>query len=151
MKKIINKPEDYTEEFVRGIIKAHSDQYKLLNDDYRMLIRSNSKDEPKVGIVTAGGSGHLPLFLGYVGENMLDGCAVGNVFASPSSSKMEELIRYCDSGKGVLCLYGNYGGDNLNFEMATEMVEFDDIETIQIRVKMILLAQVKIKKIHVEV
>ena len=135
MKKIINKPEDYTEEFVRGIIKAHSDQYKLLNDDYRMLIRSNSKDEPKVGIVTAGGSGHLPLFLGYVGENMLDGCAVGNVFASPSSSKMEELIRHCDSGKGVLCLYGNYGGDNLNFEMATEMVEFDDIETIQIRVK----------------
>jgi dihydroxyacetone kinase-like protein len=60
---------------------------------------------------------------------MLDGCAIGNVFASPSSQKMADMIRACDSGKGVLCLFGNYGGDVMNFEMAREMVEFDDIKT----------------------
>ena len=135
MKKIINKPEDYTREFMDGIVKAHSDKYALLNDDFRMLIRKDNPKKDKVGIVTAGGSGHLPLFLGYVGEKMLDGCAVGNVFASPAASKMEDLIRECDFGKGVLCLYGNYGGDNMNFNMATEMTDFDDIETVKIAVK----------------
>lgn len=135
MKKIINKPEDYTKDFVEGLIKAHSDKYQLLDDDFRMLIRKENPKTDKVGIVTAGGSGHLPLFLGYVGDKMLDGCAIGNVFASPSSSKMEKLIRECDYGKGVLCLYGNYGGDNMNFDMATEMTDFDDIKTLKIAVK----------------
>ena len=72
-----------------------------------MLISTHPKKEGKVGIVTAGGSGHLPLFLGYVGQGMIDGCAVGEVFASPSAEKMADMIRACDSGAGVLYLYGN--------------------------------------------
>jgi dihydroxyacetone kinase-like protein len=60
---------------------------------------------------------------------MLDGCAIGNVFASPSSQKMADMIRACDSGAGVLCLFGNYGGDVMNFEMAREMTDFEDIKT----------------------
>ena len=90
------------------------------------------RKEGKVGIVTAGGSGHLPLFLGYVGQGMLDGCAVGEVFASPSSGKMADMIRACDSGAGVLCLYGNYNGDIFNFLLACEDVEFDGIVTWQL-------------------
>jgi dihydroxyacetone kinase-like protein len=129
MKKIINKPEDFVNEMMDGIIAAYGDRVRLLNGDKRILLSAYPKKEGKVGIVTAGGSGHLPLFLGYVGQGMLDGCAVGNVFASPSSQKMADMIRACDSGAGVLCLFGNYGGDVMNFEMAREMVDFDDIKT----------------------
>jgi dihydroxyacetone kinase-like protein len=129
MRKIINKPENFVDETVDGIIAAYGDKLKLLNNDRRVILSAYPKKEGKVGIVTAGGSGHLPLFLGYVGQGMLDGCAVGNVFASPSSQKMADLIRACDFGKGVLCLFGNYGGDVMNFEMARETVDFDDIKT----------------------
>lgn len=131
MKKIINKKEDYVKELVNGIAKAHSDKVKLLNDDFRILVKKE-KSQDKVGLVTGGGSGHLPLFLGYVGEGMLDACAIGNVFASPSSKKMYEAIKYVDSGKGVLCVYGNYGGDKMNFSMARDESSFDDIEVEEV-------------------
>lgn len=135
MKKILNSPQDFVRETVEGICLAYPGQVKMLNDDFRMLVRADkSRKKDKVGIVTAGGSGHLPVFLGYVGEGLLDGCAIGDVFASPSASKMADLIRACDSGKGVLCLYGNYGGDKMNFAMATEEVEFDDIKTSSVLV-----------------
>jgi dihydroxyacetone kinase len=88
-----------------------------------------------VGIVTAGGSGHLPVFLGYVGKGLLDGCTAGEVFASPAAAKMADMIRACDRGNGVLCLYGNYNGDIFNFRMACEEVEFDDIRTKSVLVK----------------
>jgi dihydroxyacetone kinase-like protein len=129
MRKIINKAENFVDEVMDGIIAAYGGQVKFLNGDRRMLISNYPQKEGKVGIVTGGGSGHLPLFLGYVGQGMLDGCAVGNVFASPSSQKMADLIRACNFGAGVLCLFGNYGGDKMNFEMAREQVEFDDIKT----------------------
>jgi dihydroxyacetone kinase-like protein len=129
MRKIINKPENFVDETMDGIIAAYGDKLKLLNNDRRIILSAYPQKDGKVGIVTAGGSGHLPLFLGYVGQGMLDGCAVGNVFASPSSQKMADLIRACNFGKGVLCLFGNYGGDVMNFEMARETVDFDDIKT----------------------
>ncbi len=53
----------------------------------------------------------------------------------PSSQKMFEMIKACDRGSGVLCLYGNYGGDNLNFDMACEMADFEDVKTLTVRVK----------------
>lgn len=129
MRKIMNQPENFVDETMEGIIAAYGDKVRLLNGDKRILLTNSSVEKGKVGIVTAGGSGHLPVFLGYVGQGMLDGCAVGNVFASPSAQKMADMIRACDYGSGVLCLYGNYGGDKMNFEMAIEMVDFDDIET----------------------
>lgn len=129
MKKIMNQPERFVDEVMDGIVLAYGDQVGFLNGDRRILVSKAPVCEGKVGIVTAGGSGHLPVFLGYVGAGMLDGCAVGNVFASPSAQKMEALIRACDKGGGVLCLYGNYGGDRLNFDMACEAADFDDIKT----------------------
>lgn len=129
MKKIINAPADFVQETVEGIIAAYGDRLTLLDGDFRMMMTKKPRRDGKVGIVTGGGSGHLPLFLGYVGDGMVDGCAVGNVFASPSSGKMADLIRACSCGGGVLCLYGNYGGDNMNFKMACDEAEFDDIET----------------------
>lgn len=134
MKKIINDPKNFVSETISGIIAAHGDKLKLLNDDYHVVLSNYPVKPGKVGIVTGGGSGHLPVFLGYVGDGMLDACVVGNVFASPSAGKMEAAIRACDFGSGVLCLFGNYSGDGLNFDMACEAVNFDDIETREVRV-----------------
>jgi len=136
MKKIINKAENFVDEMMEGIALAYGDKVEFLNGDKRVLISKYGAKDGKVGIVTAGGSGHLPVFLGYVGKGMLDGCAVGNVFASPSAQKMADMIKACDRGSGVLCLYGNYGGDKLNFEMACETVDFEDnIKTATVLVK----------------
>ncbi|HSK68974.1 MAG TPA: dihydroxyacetone kinase subunit DhaK [Candidatus Limnocylindria bacterium] len=135
MKKLLNKPEDFVNETMEGIVAAYGDRVKTLEGDNRVLLSNYPAREGKVGIVTGGGSGHLPVFLGYVGKGLLDGCAVGNVFASPSSQRMAAMIKACDRGAGVLCLYGNYGGDNLNFDMACETVELeDDIRTRTVRV-----------------
>ncbi len=134
MKKVMNEADRFVDEMVEGILLAYGDRLRCPGDDRRIILRNPPAAEGKVGIVTGGGSGHLPVFLGYVGEGMLDGCAVGNVFASPSSQKMADMIRACDRGAGVLCLYGNYGGDNLNFDMACETLEFDDIKTATVRV-----------------
>lgn len=121
-------PENFVDEMLEGILAAHADKLKT-PDNNRIVLRVQEKDKGKVSVVTGGGSGHLPLFLGYVGKGLLDGCAVGNVFASPSSDTMADMIRACDKGAGVLCLFGNYGGDKMNFRSACDDVEFDGIET----------------------
>ncbi|MDO4343273.1 MAG: dihydroxyacetone kinase subunit DhaK [Eubacteriales bacterium] len=129
MKKLINLPENFEKEMLEGITAAHKGKVKLLEANDRVLVSEYPAIEGKVGIVTGGGSGHLPVFLGYVGQGLLDACAVGNVFASPSAQTMADAIRAADRGNGVLCLYGNYGGDCLNFDMACEIADMEDIET----------------------
>ncbi|MDR2649264.1 MAG: dihydroxyacetone kinase subunit DhaK [Clostridiales bacterium] len=135
MKKFLNNPEAFVDETLEGILLAHPDKLKALPDTPRVIIRADSVKPGKTGIITGGGSGHLPTFLGYVGQGMLDACAVGNVFASPSAQVMYNGIKAVDQGAGVLCLYGNYGGDRMNFDMACEMADMDDIICEQIRVK----------------
>jgi len=125
MKKIMNRPEDYVKEMLEGIYIAHPEKITFTGDDIHCLVAVNKK-EGKVGIATGGGSGHLPLFLGYVGKGMLDGCSVGDVFQSPSAEQMLEVTREIDSGAGVLYIYGNYNGDIFNFDMAAEMAEFEE-------------------------
>lgn len=125
MKKIINKPENYVTEMLEGLYTAHPDLITYTGDDLHCLVTANKK-EGKVGIATGGGSGHLPLFLGYVGKGMLDGCSVGDVFQSPSAEQMLAVTKYIDSGAGVLYIYGNYNGDIFNFDMAAEMADFEE-------------------------
>ena len=131
MKKIINNPSDFVEESIDGLIKSHPNIYALAKDNNRVIMRAN-KASKKVGIVTGGGSGHLPVFTGYVGKGFLDACAIGSVFASPSVEQMVSAIKNADNGNGVLCILGNYGGDVMNFEMACEMVEAEGIKTKKI-------------------
>lgn len=128
MKKILNNPEKYTEDMLRGIYAAHPDMVKYVNDDVHCYCTAK-KVPGKVAIITGGGTGHLPLFLGYVGEGLLDGCGVGNVFQSPSSEQIYEISKEVEAGAGILFLYGNYTGDIMNFDMAAELLEMDDIET----------------------
>ena len=125
MKKIMNDPENYLQEMLEGIYIAHPDLVTYTNNDRQCLISAKTK-EGKVGIATGGGSGHLPLFLGYVGEGMLDGCSVGDVFQSPSAEQMLEVTKAIDKGAGVLYIYGNYNGDIFNFDMAAEMADFEE-------------------------
>ncbi len=131
MKKIINNPGNFVEESIDGLIKSHPDIYVLAKDNNRVVTRAK-KASNKVGIVTGGGSGHLPVFTGYVGKGFLDSCAIGSVFASPSVDQMVSAIKNADNGNGVLCIIGNYGGDVMNFEMACEMVEAEGIKTKKI-------------------
>ena len=124
MKKILNSASDYVDEMLSGLVLAHPDYYA--QPVPRVIVRAGGAKSGKVGIVTGGGSGHLPIFTGYVGAGLLDGCAIGDVFASPSSEQMAETIRQVNGDAGVLCLYGNYGGDVMNFDMACEMVDLED-------------------------
>ncbi|MEM1078992.1 MAG: dihydroxyacetone kinase subunit DhaK [Pseudomonadota bacterium] len=128
MKKILNNPEDYVDEMLAGLTAAHPEYYRLHGESGKVVARATPGKAGKVGIVTGGGSGHLPVFTGYVGTGLLDACAIGDVFASPSAEQMADAIRAADTGAGVLRLYGNYGGDVMNFDMAGDLVEFDDIE-----------------------
>lgn len=128
MKKILNNPVDYVDEMLEGMVAAHPETYA--QPVRRVIARAAGAKKGKVGIVTGGGSGHLPIFTGYVGTGLLDACAIGDVFASPSAEQMAEAIRLADGGAGVLRLYGNYGGDVMNFDMAGEMAEMEhDIRT----------------------
>jgi dihydroxyacetone kinase-like protein len=129
MKKIINEPAAFVDEFLEGILLAHPTLVKTPADDIRVLVRADAPVAGKVGIVTGGGSGHLPLFKGYVGRGLCDGVAIGNVFSSPSSAQVLAATKAVDGGAGVLYLYGNYGGDVFNFDLATDMAELEGIET----------------------
>lgn len=125
MKKIINRPEDYVTQMLEGLYIAHPDMITYTGNDLHCLVTARPV-AGKVGIATGGGSGHLPLFLGYVGKGMLDGCSVGDVFQSPSAGQMLAVTRKIDSGAGVLYIYGNYNGDIFNFDMAAEQADFED-------------------------
>lgn len=129
MKKLLNDPLAYVTEMLDGLCAAHPAFYRNVGSDGRVIARPEAPIQGKVGIVTGGGSGHLPVFTGYVGPGLLDACAIGEVFSSPNVDQMVEAIKAADGGAGVLCLFGNYGGDVMNFEMAAEMVDFDDIST----------------------
>jgi dihydroxyacetone kinase-like protein len=134
VKKILNDPHAFVDEMLDGLYKAHPTQVTFVNDP-RALVRADAPVEAKVALATGGGSGHLPVFLGYVGRGMLDGCAVGDVFNSPSSEQMLEVTRRIHGGKGVLYIYGNYGGDVMNFDMATELADMEGIEVRTVLVR----------------
>lgn len=126
MKKLMNAPADYVDEMLEGLTAAHP---ALVRDGQagRVIRRAAGMRQGKVGIASGGGSGHLPLFTGYVGHGLLDTCSIGNVFEGPNVGSCIEAISLANGGRGVLRLYGNYGGDRMNFDMAGEMLEDDGI------------------------
>ena len=126
MKKMLNRPADFVTEMLDGLIKAHPTRLAF-EHDLHCIVRADAPVKGKVALATGGGSGHLPVFLGYVGRGMLDGCAVGDVFASPSAETMLAVTKRIDGGKGVVYIYGNYGGDVMNFDMAAETADMEGI------------------------
>jgi len=126
MQRIINNPNDVVNDMINGFIKAHKDIIKKTENN-RVLKYKKAPIKNKVGIVTGGGSGHKPAFIGYIGENMVDAVAIGEIFSSPTAKAFYDAFKAADSGKGVACLYGNYAGDNMNVRMAIKMAEKDDM------------------------
>lgn len=126
MKKLINDSKNVVEEMVEGYVKAHPNHIKQLPENDRSLVTARKTRDGKVGVLIGGGSGHEPGFMGYVGDGMADGVAVGNIFASPSPDPILEVTKAIDKGAGVVYLYGNYAGDVMNFGMAAEMADLEE-------------------------
>ena len=120
MQRIINLPENVVEDMLEGFLKTHTDLV-VRTENPRVVKYKDATVEGKVGVVTGGGSGHKPAFIGYIGKNMVDAVAVGEVFSSPTAKAFYDAFKEVDSGKGVACLYGNYAGDNMNVKMASDM------------------------------
>lgn len=124
MKKLMNSPSDYVDDSLSGLVLAYPDLVRE-GKTGRTIVRRNGVRKGKVAIVTGGGSGHLPLFCGYLGDGLLDACAVGNVFEGPALQSCIDAIDMANGGAGVLLLFGNYGGDRMNFDMASKMARAD--------------------------
>lgn len=127
MSRIVNNPDFVVEDMLEGFVKAHADLVEA-TDNKKVLKYKCAPVEGKVGIVTGGGSGHKPAFIGYIGKNMCDAVAAGEIFSSPTAQAFYDAIKAADAGKGVACLYGNYAGDNMNVKMAMKMAKRDGIE-----------------------
>jgi dihydroxyacetone kinase-like protein len=132
MKKLINDPFQVTVESIEGYVKAYPDIVRLVSP--HVVARRNAPVSGKVGVVIGGGSGHEPLFLGWVGYGMADAAVLGEVFAAPSPPLILEATRAADGGSGVLYVYGNYSGDNMNFDMASETARGEGVQTETVRV-----------------
>jgi len=132
MKKILNQNSDVVAESMKGFLAAYGRYFEAVPDTNCFVYKNRRKD--KVALVIGGGSGHEPLFSGFVGKGLADASANGNVFASPNPQAILETAKAVDEGKGVLFIYGNYAGDNLNFDMAEELCDFEDIKTAHVRV-----------------
>ena len=127
MRKVINKPECVVDEMLCGYVRCMADSVRG-TDNPRVLKYKHAPVPNKVGIVTGGGSGHKPAFIGYIGRNMVDAVAAGEIFSSPPAQMFHDAFKAANAGKGVACLYGNYAGDNMNVKMAIAMAKAEGIE-----------------------
>lgn len=126
MNRVINDPDQVVEDMLQGILLAHPElaQYEA---NPRVIRKRRLSQAGQVGIVTGGGSGHEPAFLGYVGPGLVDAVAVGEIFSSPTAKSFFDAFRAADQGAGVACLYGNYAGDNMNVKLAMKMAASKDM------------------------
>lgn len=121
MQRILNNPDNIVDEMLEGFLKTHSDIVEATGNP--RVVKVKNIPEGKVGVVTGGGSGHKPAFIGYVGKNLCDAVAVGEICSSPTAVAFLDAAKAADQGKGVACLYGNYSGDNMNVKMAVKMAK----------------------------
>lgn len=131
-KKILNRDvENVVEENLTGFLMAYKKYYKKVGEYNAFKYKGQRKD--KVALVIGGGSGHEPLFPGYCGAGLADAVACGNICASPNPELITKAAQAVDQGKGVLFVYNNYAGDNLNFDMAEEMCRAEGMKTAHVR------------------
>lgn len=126
MKKIMNDPSQIVDEMVAGFVKTHDDLVELIPDTF--AVKRKNQPDGKVALVSGGGSGHEPTHAGFVGQGMLSAAVFGQVFTSPTPDQIEAAIKGVDRGAGTLLIIKNYSGDVMNFEMAQEIAEMDDVK-----------------------
>lgn len=127
MQKLYNDPANVVDESITGFVKCYH-TFVEKTDCARTLKYTKAPVIDKVGVVTGGGSGHDPAFMGYIGKNMLDAVAIGDIFTPPSVESFCTAFKAADAGKGVICLFGNYPKDIANVEAAIELVKTDGID-----------------------
>jgi len=133
VKKLINDPNLVTAETTEGLALAFPLYIRKL-EGLAAVVRRDAPVKGKVAVVTGGGSGHEPMFAGFVGRGLADGSVAGNIFTSPPPRPIYETAKAVHSGAGVLFLYGNYSGDVLNFDMAAEMLAREGIRVSTVRI-----------------
>lgn len=132
MKKIMNDPSQIVNEMVSGFIKVHQDRIYQVPDTN--VIARKEKEMSKTALLSGGGSGHEPAHAGFVGRGMLNGAVCGQVFTSPTPDQIFEGIKAVHQGGGVLLVVKNYSGDVMNFDMAKDLAEMEDIEVASVLV-----------------
>ncbi len=132
IKKIVNDPKNVVPELIDGLVAAYGGRIRTAGQPKALVKAELPKD--KVGLLVGGGSGHEPLFPAFIGENLADGSANGNIFAAPTPDTILAATRALHQGRGVLYLYGNYAGDNMNFDIAAEMAAAEKIQVRTVRV-----------------
>jgi len=133
VKKLINDPNKVAAETVEGLALAYPHILRQL-DELQVVVRQDSPVKGKVSVLSGGGSGHEPMFLGFVGPGMADASVAGNVFTSPPPQPIVQAAKAVHGGAGVLFLYGNYSGDVLNFDMAAELLGSRGIQVATVRI-----------------
>ena len=133
MKKILNADvSKVVDEMLAGYLTAYRNIYKKVDNYNAFYYRGHRKN--KVALVIGGGSGHEPLFSGFCGAGLADAVACGNVCASPNPELIKEAAKSVEQGQGVLFVYGCYAGDNLNFDLAEELLQKEGIKTAHVRI-----------------
>lgn len=132
MRKIINDGLQIVSEMMEGFCSAYHKFYTKHPEVNGIIGKQRRRN--KVSLVIGGGSGHEPMFSGFVGRGLADAAACGNIFASPDPKTIYETAKAVEDGKGVLFVYGCYAGDNLNFDMGEEFLNADGIPTAHVRV-----------------
>lgn len=128
MKKLINHVDTVLSESLEGLALAHADILQL-GAQYQYVARRKLKPG-KVALISGGGSGHEPLHTGFVGYGMLDAACPGQIFTSPTPDQMLAAAQAVDGGAGVLFIVKNYSGDMMNFHMASEMIEQENVTVL---------------------
>lgn len=125
MKKFLNDADSFLHEALSGMASAHADLLEV-HFDPTYVRRAMPPSEPKVALLSGGGSGHEPLHVGFIGKGMLDGACPGQVFTSPTPDQILAAAAAVETGKGVLLIVKNYAGDVINFQMASEMLGLEN-------------------------
>src|SRR5882724_7580293 len=127
VKKFLNNPEDIVQESLAGLGAAHPDLVRI-DAENQLVLRKDAPVKGKVALVSGGGSGHEPLHGGFVGKGMLDAACPGAVFTSPVPDQMLAATKAVDGGAGVVHIVKNYTGDVMNFKLAAELAEDENIK-----------------------
>lgn len=127
MQKFVNEKDNMTDESIIGFSRCYRKSVLVLEGG-RTLKYIKAPVAGKVGVVTGGGWGHDPAFMGYLGKNMVDAVAIGDTFSPPSAGAFAEAFRAADSGEGVVCLFGNFPQDIASVDAAIALVSEEGIK-----------------------
>ena len=126
-KRILNMPNEIVQDMAKGFIAAYGDNYEFI-ETYQAIKKKDIPD--RVIIFAEGGCGLEPWCIGYLGNNLADVCCIGNVFAAPSAYSIYEMGKRVYNGKGIVFIFGNFAGDYLNHDMASELLDLEGIPNI---------------------